>query len=176
MRLPPFAPPTNLAERRSPRLVARVLASALVALAAVAAEAADSSTPPGRVVHIDGEPFEARLAGRDASGDWIFANEAGRRVVPADDLIRWGRPVEPPRGPVAVLVDGGVLPAEPVRIEEAHALLDSDALGNIRVPLESLVGLVFAWPAGRGEQDRLVDRLIDSEGSSDRILWPTATG
>ncbi|NLE39198.1 MAG: hypothetical protein GX621_14340 [Pirellulaceae bacterium] len=175
MRLSPFAPPTNLAGCPSlllgPSIIASaLLASALVALAAVAAEAADSSIPSGRVVPVDGEPFEARLVARDTTGAWIFESDAGRRVVAADDLVRWGRPVEPSRGPIAVLIDGGILPAEPVRIEGGHAVLESDSLGNVRVPLESLAGLIFAWPAGRVEQDRFVERLLQANGSSDRVL------
>jgi len=132
---------------------------------------AAGESPSGLAVPVDGETFEARLVGAGADGRLTFAGLGGaRRDVRADALVRWGTPAEPVRGPVAVLADGGLLPADVLRIDTGQVVFDSDSLGEIRVPLESLAGIVLAWPSGAAEQDRLVDRLLEAKGSSDVVL------
>jgi hypothetical protein len=146
-----------------------VLLLALCTLA-VAAEAATDESPLGRVVPVDGEPFEARLVGADAQWQWTFAADTAQRRLGADELVRWGRLAEPVRGPVAVLADGGLLPAQPLRIDAGQVVLKSESLRTLRVPLESLAGVIFRWPADHAERDRLTDRLLRVKGSSDNVL------
>ncbi|MBN1590003.1 MAG: NPCBM/NEW2 domain-containing protein [Pirellulales bacterium] len=127
-------------------------------------------SPSGRVVPLDGQPFQARFVGVDAGGQWTFAAEGSRRTLPAQTLVRWGRPAEPARGPVVVLADGGLLPAEPLRIDKGKMIVESDAFGRLRVPLESSAGVLLAWPTTSTEQDLLVDRLLQAKGPSDQVL------
>ncbi|MBN2216104.1 MAG: NPCBM/NEW2 domain-containing protein, partial [Pirellulales bacterium] len=119
---------------------------------------------------VDGEPFSARLAGVKADGELIFSDGTMQRSIPANALVRWGAPVEPARGPVAVLTDGGLLSAEVARIDAGQVAFESDSLGEVRLPLESLAGIILAWPSDPAGQDRIIGRVLAAEGPSDRVL------
>ncbi len=155
---------------RLPALLVLALGGLAAAAPGGPVEAGGAKTLLGRVVPVDSEPFEARLVGADAKWQWTFAAGAARRRLGADALVRWGKPAEPVRGPVVVLADGGLLPAEPLRIDAGRAVLQSDSLGRLRVPLESLSGVILHWPTDHAERDRLTDRLLRAKGSRDSIL------
>jgi len=142
----------------------------MVAVLSGAAWAAEPGSPSGLLAPVDGEPLQTRLVGADARWQWVFQADSARRVLPADAVVRWGRLAEPSRGPVAVLADGGLLPGDVLRLDSGTAVLESDSLGDLRVPLESLAGIILAWPSNRAELDRLTDRLLAAKGSSDRVL------
>ena len=87
----------------------------------------------------------------DAQWQLTFAGGGKQHTMPAAELVRWGAFAEPARGPVLVLADGGLLPAEVVKIDKERLTADSDLLGTLKIPLESLSGILFRLPAaGRG--------------------------
>ena len=139
------------------------------------AAAAGGETP--NAVGVDGKPFAGELVSVDARWNLTFRCGERSRSIAAADLVRWGSPAEPGRGPVLVLADGGRLPAVVLQVERGFLLADSyrfapdkpDAKG-LKLPLEILAGVVFHLPPDRHRRDLLADRLVSFSGKSDRII------
>ncbi len=111
-------------------------------------------------VPVEGSPFEAELASiDDDDGNITFAAKDGRRALPAAELVRWGAPRDFLRGPVVVLAGGGLLAAEVTGIEQLDLEADSLLLGQIRVPLDQVAGIVFQLPADLRRRTLLFDRV-----------------
>jgi hypothetical protein len=125
---------------------------------------------PPLAVPADGEPFPAQLVAADAG--WHLRLETGGKAetLSAAHLAWWGTCAEPARGPILVLADGGLLPADVTGADKDSLAADSDPLGAIKLPLEALAGVVLRPPAVRSQRDRLVDRLVRATGESDRLL------
>jgi len=121
---------------------------------------------PPSVVPVDGEPFDSELIAADAQWQLTFK----QRTLPAAELVRWGAFVEPPRGPILQLADGGLLVADVLRADKERLAADSLLFGQIDFPLESLAGVVFQLPAGRRQRDAMLDRVARATGDSDRLL------
>ena len=128
-------------------------------------------------VPVDGKPFRAELVGADARWQLTFKAGEGPRVVPGAELVRWGTPAEAHRGPVLVLADGGRLPAAVLGAEKGTLLADSfrlvpddAAAQGLKLPLESLAGVVFRLPADHHQRDLLLDRVASASGESDRLI------
>ena len=121
-------------------------------------------------VPVDGKPFHARLAAVDSEWQLTFDAEAGRRVVPAAGLVRWGQCAEVVRGPVLVLADGGLLMGEVYGVDKERLTADSDLFGLVKLPLGLVAGVVFDLPADRHARDLLFDRVASAGGESDRLI------
>ena len=121
-------------------------------------------------VPVDGKPFHARLVAVDSEWQLTFDAEAGRRVVPAAGLVRWGQCAEVVRGPVLVLADGGLLMGEVYGVDKERLTADSDLFGLVELPLERVAGVVFDLPADRHARDLLFDRVASAGGESDRLI------
>ena len=84
---------------------------------------------------------------------------------------RWGTLAEPARGPIVVLADGGLLPADIAGHRQGDTSpAESDLLGALKIPLESLAGVLFHPPADRPQRDRLLGRISRGSGDSDRLI------
>lgn len=140
----------------------------LVALIASAATSARAESPI--TVPVDGEPFRAELTAADAKWQLTFGSGQPRRSLAAADLVSWGTGAETVRGPLVVTADGGLLVADVYRVKEGMLTADSQIFGLVRVPLESLAGVVFDPPTGRHRRDLLLDRVARATGESDRLL------
>ena len=146
--------------------IGRVLfCTVLLALAPGLAEA-DSPI----AVLVDGEPFPAQLAAVDAEWQLQFDAPRQRRTLTAAELVRWGSYAETPQGPIVVMSDGGLLAAAVTRLDGEGLRATSVLLGELKLPLESVAGVVFLPPAGRRQTDQLLDRLARAAGKSDRLL------
>lgn len=141
-----------------------VLLLAILLLVVSTAHAASVAVP------IDGEPFPAELTAVNASWQLTFDTDDTPRTLPAGELVHWGAPPEPRGGPVVVLVDGGAIPARPSCFDRATLTCESDTLGDLRLPLELVAGLVFHLPGDRQLRDVLLDRVVRADGDSDRVL------
>ena len=119
---------------------------------------------------VDGEPFAAELVAADAK--WQLTFDAGDkpRTLAAGDLVSWGACPEPARAPILVLADGGLIVADVPGRRQGVLAAESDLLGTLKLPLDSLAGIVFHLPAGRQDRDLLVDRVAQAPGRSDRLL------
>jgi len=123
-----------------------------------------------QAVPVEGEPFGARLVAVDAEWQLRFDGESGQRVVPAGELVRWGRFAEVARGPVLVLADGGLLTGQVYGVDKERLTADSDLFGLVELPLERMAGVVFELPADRHARDLLFDRVGRATGDSDRLI------
>ena len=121
-------------------------------------------------VPVDGEPFEARLTSVDAQGKLGFDVAGKPRTLAAADLVSWGHPAELRKGPILVLADGGYLPAAVLAAEKADLSVDSARLGPLKLPLDSLAGIVFRPPPHPAELDALLDRVARGQGQTDRLI------
>jgi hypothetical protein len=142
-----------------------LLLSTLLVIASVSAIAA-----PPLAVPIDGKPFPAELTAIGNDGMLLFtvADKLQKTAIP--DLVAWGAPVEPRRGPVVVLADGGLLAADVLAADKDRLDADSETFGRLKLPLEFLAGVIFRLPGAVGERDQLLDRLASAAGDSDRLL------
>ena len=86
------------------------------------------------------------------------------------DLVSWGQPAELRKGPILVLADGGFLPAAVLAAEKADLSVDSARLGALKLPLDSLAGIVFRPPPHPAELDALLDRVARGKGQTDRLI------
>ncbi len=127
-------------------------------------------------VPVDGEPFHARLTSVDAQGKLGFDLAGKPRTIAAAELVSWGQPAELRKGPILVLADGGHLPAAVLGADKTDLSVDSDHLGTLKLPLDSLAGIVFRPPPHPAELDALLDRvaqgqdLTDGKGQTDRLI------
>ncbi len=132
----------------------------LPALAALLFVAASARAADPTAITADGQTLSAALIAADAQWQLTFSRGGKRQTMPAAELVRWGTFAEPARGPVLVLADGGLLPAEVVKIDKERLTAESDLLGTLKIPLESLSGILFRLPAGRPQRDRLLGRIL----------------
>jgi hypothetical protein len=150
-------------------LPALLLAAGLPYLrSAAGAETPAAETPVA--VPVDGPPFRAKLTGVDAGWLLTFDTEGKTRSLPAADLVSWGHCAESRRGPIVVLADGGLLVADVLSADKQSLSVDSGLFGPLKLPWESLAGVVFLLPAGRQQRDLLLDRVLRAQGASDRLL------
>jgi hypothetical protein len=132
------------------------------------ASPAQASAPTA--VTADGQATAAQLTAADARWQLVFTTAGKSRPMPAAELVRWGQFAEPARGPVIVLADGGLLAAEVTGIDKDRLAAESDLFGAVKIPLESLAGVLFHPPAGQQGRDRLLDRIARDAGRSDRLI------
>lgn len=155
----------RLATEHAASWIGRATAGVVLAVAALAPGAELPETLP-----VDGEPFGARLVAADSQWRLTFDGERGRRVVPAPELVRWGRFAEVVRGPVLVLADGGLLVGAVFGVDKERLTADSDLFGPVKLPLEQVAGVVFELPADRHARDLLLDRVARATGDSDLLI------
>jgi len=139
-----------------------------VAIVVVCSASALAQTP--LAVPVDGEPFGARLASVDAQGKLGFDAAGKPRMLTASNLVTWGQPAELRRGPILVMADGGFLPAALLGADRAYLSADSARLGILKMPLDSLAGIIFCLPPHLAELDALLDRVARGEGQTDRLI------
>jgi hypothetical protein len=121
-------------------------------------------------VPVDGALFNGKLTSADGQQNLTFDVAGKLRTLPASDLISWGHPAELRKGPVIVLADGGRLVANVVNTDKTELAAKSRLLGDLKLPLNSLAGIVFRTPPGTQELDALLDRIARDASRSDRAV------
>lgn len=152
--------------RRELLWIGLMLASAFGPLGA--AESVGAAEPP-LAVPVDGEPFPAELTAVDASWQVTFSAGGTQRTLPAADLVAWGtcRPWE--SGSALLLSDGSLIAAEVLEADKQRVAAESELFGTVKLPLESVAGIIFAPPAERNARDLLVDQITRADHSGDRL-------
>jgi len=84
--------------------------------------------------------------------------------------VRWGDFAELTQGPVIVLADGSLLVADLLAVDGEALEVDSLLLGTVKLPLESLAGLVLRLPAAPSQRDRVVDETLLAHGNADQLV------
>ena len=124
----------------------------------------------------DEPTFPARLAGIDREWNLSFRAGGKVRVVAAKEIAYWGRYRDVETGPQVMLVDGGVIRADVLAMEEGQLIL-GDASGLARgqweessVRREAVRAVLFQPPTAADERDRLLLSLQNDRGMDDRLL------
>jgi hypothetical protein len=143
-----------------------VPATALMCAAAAIA-AAPAETP--QAVLVAAPPLAAQLTAA-AEGQLTLRAGEKTQTLPAAALVVWGRFIEPAKGPLVLLADGGLLAADVFSADKDRITLDGDTFSAQRLPLEALAGVVFQPPARPLDRDLLVDRVLAATGDDDRLL------
>jgi hypothetical protein len=117
-------------------------------------------------------PLPARLVGIDREANVSLAIGGKVRVVPARELVSWGRYRDTSAGPQVLLVDGSAVRADVLRIDE-DSLVVGDATGLGRglwedstLPRSAVRAILFQPPAGTADRDRLLDQLAEPNGAA----------
>jgi hypothetical protein len=144
------------------------VATLITALLLTAGQVALAATADA--VPVEGPAFAAELAGVDAQ--WQVALRTGdrSRTLPAAELVRWGSPAEVRQGPLVMLADGGFVAAEVIEADKETLSVDSDLFGLVKLPLESLAGIVFQSPSDRQARDALLDQVAKAAGRTDQTI------
>jgi hypothetical protein len=168
--------------------VASVLALALVMvlLGTVVSRGAAEPVPPGSPVPsdpvftahlIDGTTLTGRIHQFGPNGEIALVPAEGKeQVVPLGRLLKLTREgvafsLTPSDGSLVLFPDGDRLyrtvigPATETTLE-----VQSYALGNVALPLESLLGLVLALPSESAAVDALLER-VRTEPRPSEVLW-----
>ena len=115
--------------------------------------AGQSALAAAEAVPVEGPAFAADLAGVNAQWQVTFRTGDASRTLPAVELVRWGSAAEVRQGPLVVLADGGLLPAEVIEADKETLSIHSDLFGLVKLPLGSLAGIVFQSPSDRQARD-----------------------
>lgn len=127
-------------------------------------------------VPVRGERFSGRLVG--ITDDWKLTFQTGEatRVLPAADLVAWGKWNERTKSSHVMLADGGLLAGDLLDLSTRHVVIgDRSGLGRlmwnrIEIPLPQVRGVVFRPPLDFLARDQLVDRVLTADGSRDNII------
>ncbi len=145
--------------------VSVLFAAALVCRSTLAA----SATELPEVVPVEGAPFKARLQAVDADWRLTFQPDSGAaRHISAADLCWWGRWIEPTAATQILLVDGSLIVADVAALDKDRLTLDWH--GTVKLPLESVAGIVLHPPADPQAADGLRAKLRRAGGDTDRLL------
>ena len=152
------------------RLCVRILAVCVFISVAIASLNASAAPQPPLLVPVDGEPFHAKLTAVDANWKLTFDVAGKSRTLAAADLVEWGHPAELRKGPVIVFADGGRLVAAVAEADKTRLSVNSRLLGALKLPLDSLAGIVLRAPPTAQELDALLDRINEGHGRRDRAI------
>ncbi|MGD9644990.1 MAG: NPCBM/NEW2 domain-containing protein [Pirellulales bacterium] len=143
---------------------------ALIALAQDAPAVDASASPLGELVSVEGGRSRGRLVACDPVWKLTFATEKGTKSLAAADLVWWGTPVEPARGPLVLLADGSLLAANVEAVGREQVTIESPTFGELEVPLAEVAAVALAPPGTTARRDRWLDELRAVAGDTDE-LW-----
>jgi NPCBM/NEW2 domain len=165
-----------------PRPAARLAAIALAVLTTAgpgAAPPADKPAPSDPVftaLTTDGKTASGRILRFGAKGEVTLVPATGpERVIPLESLVKLSReglsPSLSPEAMVVLFPDGDRLHRTAIAGANETALeVQPYSLGNLSIPLDSLLGLVFTLPQDAGAAAAAVQRLR-TEPRSTEVLW-----
>jgi hypothetical protein len=117
-------------------------------------------------VPVSGEPFRADLSTVDANWQLTFRVGQQQQTMPAADLVCWGQCAEQGRAGAIVLTDGSLLTAEVVTADRQQLTADSELFGTLKLPVESLSGIIFHQSSSPADRDKLLDRITRAAGAA----------
>ena len=145
----------------------RWLLSAACGLALLATATLKAADP--QVLPATGEPYTAAF--KSATAESLQFTVAGEpRSLPIEDLVRYGAFIEPRHGPLWLLVDGGALVADAVRLDKERLQGDSLLFGDVSLPFGAVAGIALRLPGDKGRRDALLKTISAAAGDHDRIV------
>ncbi len=155
------------------RFQPRILLQALPLLCTCASLGAAAPSTVPEAVPVDGPAFQANLVGANADGPLTFelpGATAQTRQLAAADLCWWGRWAEARGQTQILLVDGSLIVSDIADIDKDRVLLDWNSGGSVKLPLETIAGIVFHPPASAQSADQLLAKLPTAAPDADRLL------
>jgi hypothetical protein len=149
---------------------ARLLLALLIAFSQAAVAGGIAAGTGAEAIPVSGQPFRARLTAVLPGWKLQFEVDGAKRELPAADLVRWGDFAESSRGPQVLLTGGGLIVADVREIDREKLSLDSELLGRVPLPLESVPAILFHPPSDRHRRDQLIRRVLSLRGEGDRLL------
>lgn len=122
------------------------------------------------LVAVNGERQTATLVGLDDTSQFIFRIDGKNQSLNAAQFIRWGEAVEKYDSPLAVAADGSVIVAyEHGKLEIAEDVLNCETLlfGDLKIPVEHLLGIVFQPPEKSRHLDSIIYGLFHTKATTD---------
>jgi hypothetical protein len=153
----------------------RVWPAALACIAATASGPA-SAQDVLRAFPVAEPSFAAAIAGIDSEWNLSFKAAGKVRVVSAADLAYFGRYRDVEMGPQIVLVDGSIIRADPLLMDETQLIVgDATGLGRglweeSSLPKRTVRAVILQPPAATKERDRQLHELISSREVEDQVL------
>ncbi len=147
-----------------------VKAWVIVAIAGFRVVAGNALAAESSAIPVEGSPFAARLTRVAAPWRLEFSTSAGPRELAAADLVAWGGFVDSSHGTEILLEGGGLLVADVKSLEKETLACDGDVIGAVKLPLESVTGVLWRPPAERAAHDALHRRMREATGADDRVL------
>lgn len=135
-----------------------------------------SAQPPQPLVTVERNVAFARPTSFDADGRITFETVAttGAKpetlVVPVDELIAWGAPVEFGRGIYVLTADGGVFSSETVAVTGEELDFLTATFDSRTLPLSQARGVVLRPPASAAARDRMFHLAERADGDRDRLM------
>ena len=156
--------------RRS--FMARICLLSVLALSAASSCAVCSTgvagTRGGRAGRRQAVSSEADLGRCAMAVDIRNIDRRARKVLPAADLCWWGTWAAPSQDTQVLLVDGSLVMADLVALDKERLVIDSNAGGTIKLPLEVVAGIVFHPSADAQRGDKLRASLLGGSRPSDK--------
>jgi hypothetical protein len=134
---------------------------------AVLAATLDAAEPI--VVPVEGEVFAATLTSA-SHGKLEFTHGETKRPFEVADLVRYGDFIEPKRGPIWLLADGGALVAHIVELDKDNLRGESDLFGKISLPVSALAGVLVRPPGDKVKRDALTASVFEPQRETDRVV------
>lgn len=171
--------PSSYARRPGSRTIACLGLAAFLALAGADGPGAVPSDPQFTALRADGTTLTGRLRRIDAAGSVSLAVDDSERIetIPPGSLVKLSREggssLATGDGSMVIFPAGdrlarcGIGPAGEATIE-----VQSEALGTLAIPLDAVLGLVFATPSDTDASFALEARVRD-EPRATEVLWLT---
>jgi hypothetical protein len=119
---------------------------------------------------VDGKPNAAAITKVDTDGTLHVSADGKSSKLKADDFVRWGSFVDAQRGPQILLAPDGLIVADEVHIEGERLIAPSAVLGDLKLPFESIAGILFRPPSDPQRRDALYARIRETSGETDRVV------
>ncbi|HVX12681.1 MAG TPA: NPCBM/NEW2 domain-containing protein [Pirellulales bacterium] len=148
----------------APPMTARMVGIVLVWLCYLHDARAEDLNFAGRsLVPAVGDRTTATLKSISDGGEleFVVMGQNVRRLR-ADELVVWGAPAEPRTDRQLVLTDGGLIAVRrdpPPTIDQDHVVAISDTLGELKLPLKKLAGVLLHAPIDPQRRDRMAARI-----------------
>ena len=156
-----------------------IVAAVLVGTAALTPPAwgqdDDAAKDADTAILADGKRLPCRLVGIDEQWKISLRGAKAIRVLPAKDLVLWGRYRDSARGPQVLLTDGSLIVGDVLQLSREEITIgDSTGLGRVLwepslIPRQSVRAILFQPPADALARDKLIDALAGYDEREDEL-------
>ncbi len=133
-----------------------------------------SSAGDSALVTIDGQRLPAKFVGIDHDGRFAFDADGAEKTLAFGEFLRWGSPVESREGRQIVGADGSLWVADETyaNLQIAADVLSCDtvSLGEVKLPIDTLRGIIFRPSDDSLRYDHSVAELFVAKEPTDTVV------